>query len=239
MVTDLNSNYSSPAGRECTLAAGRFALLTPASRVLDMGSGYGAGSCHLALEFRCKVTAVDLNDENIGFARSLAVEKNVSHLITFSAGNVLEANFSKGPFDLVLAEGGVLSFISREKGLALANQWLLPRGWVAFSDLIFLTEKVPAEVKRIFEDEKYHYESEASYRKMITAAGFDIQLLCLVPQSGWDNYYAHMARRLEDDRGFFADKKIKLAFHKEIDVFYRLEGFKYVGYLFCIARKNR
>jgi hypothetical protein len=48
-----------------------------------------------------------------------------------------------------------------------------------------------------------------------------------------------MARRLEDKKGFFADKRIKLAFHKEIDVFYRLEGFKYVGYLFCIARKTR
>jgi hypothetical protein len=48
-----------------------------------------------------------------------------------------------------------------------------------------------------------------------------------------------MARRLEDKKGFFANKKIKLVFHKEIDVFYRLEGFKYAGYLFCIARKNR
>jgi hypothetical protein len=63
-------------------------------------------------------------------------------------------------------------------------------------------------------------------------------LMCLVPQSGWDNYYAHMARRLEDSKGFFSDKRIKLAFHKEIDVFYRMEGFRYVGYLFCIARKK-
>jgi hypothetical protein len=46
-----------------------------------------------------------------------------------------------------------------------------------------------------------------------------------------------MARRLEDDKGFFADKGIKRAFHREIDVFYRLEGFRYVGYLFCVVRK--
>jgi SAM-dependent methyltransferase len=239
MVTDLHSNYSSPAGRECSLAAARFALLTPASRVLDMGCGYGDGASNLAREFRCKVTAVDISEENIEFARSLAVERSVSHLITFAASNLLNADFSKEPFDLVLAEGGVLSFMTREKGLSLANQWTAPRGWFAFSDLVLLTEKVPDEVKRIFEDEKYHYETEASYRTMLAAAGFDIQFLCLVPQSGWDNYYAHMARRLEDEKGFFADKRIKLAFHKEIDVFYRLEGFRYVGYLFCIARKVR
>ncbi len=203
-----------------------------------MGCGYGAGACNLALEFRCKVTAIDLSDENIKFARTLAEDKSVSHLISFGTGSILDADYSDEPFDLVVAEGGVLSFVSREKGLTLAHQWLAPRGWFAFSDLITFTEKVPDEVKRIFEDEKYHYESEASYRKLLAAAGFDIQFLCLVPQSGWDNYYAHMARRLEDETGFFADKRIKLAFHKEIDVFYRLEGFRYVGYLFCIARKT-
>jgi SAM-dependent methyltransferase len=240
MVTDLHSNYSSPAGSEFTRAAGRFALITPASRVLDLGCGYGAGACNLAKEFRCKVTAIDISEENLEFARQLAIDKNVSHLINFQKMDILEADFSSDePFELILAEGGVFSFISREKGLSLANKWLMPRGWLAFSDLIFFTEKVPDEIKRIFEDDKYHYESEASYRKLVASAGFNVQLMCLVPQSGWDNYYAHMARRLEDDKGFFADKKIKLAFHKEIDVFYRLEAFRYVGYLFCIAQKNK
>jgi SAM-dependent methyltransferase len=239
MVTDLHSNYSSPAGREFSLAAGRFALINPASRVLDMGCGYGDGATNLAQEFRCRVTAIDLSEENISFGRSLAIDKGVSHLIGFEARDILTADYSQEPFDLIAAEGGVLSFISRQRGLSLASSWLGPRGWFAFSDLIILSEKVPDEVRRIFEDEKYHYETEASYRALIAAAGFDIQLLCMVPQSGWDNYYAHMARRLEDDKGFFADKRIKLAFHKEIDVFYRLEGFRYVGYLFCMARKMK
>jgi cyclopropane fatty-acyl-phospholipid synthase-like methyltransferase len=237
MVTDLHSNYSSPAGKELSIAAGRFALINPASRVMDMGCGYGDGATNLAREFRCRVTAIDLSEENISFARSLAVDKGVSHLISFETGDILDSDYTKEPFDLVLAEGGVFSFVSRPRGLSIASSWLVPRGWLAFSDLVVLSEKVPDEVKRIFEDEKYHYETEASYRKLVENSGYEIHLLCMVPQSGWDNYYAHMARRLEDDKGFFADKRIKLAFHKEIDVFYRLEGFRYVGYLFCIARK--
>jgi SAM-dependent methyltransferase len=238
MVTDLHSNYSSPAGKEFTLTAGYFAGINPASRILDLGCGYGDGSCNMAQQFRCKVIALDISEENIGLARQLAEAKNVSHLITFETKNLLEADFIDEPFELVLAEGGVFSFVSRSKGLERTASWLLPRGWLAFSDLIFLSDKVPDEVKNIFEDTTYHYESETSYRTLLHNAGFDIHLMCLVPQSGWDNYYAHMARRLEDDKGFFSDKRIKLAFHKEIDVFYRLEGFRYVGYLFCIARKK-
>lgn len=238
MVTDLHSNYSSPAGREFTLAAGHFSGINPASRILDLGCGYGDGACNMAQQFRCKVVALDISEENIVFARRLAEAKNVSHLITFETKDIIEADFGDEPFELILAEGGVLSFISRSKGLEKASSWLLPRGWFTFSDLIFLSEKVPGEVKDIFEDNKYHYESENSYRTLLRNAGFDIHLICLVPQSGWDNYYAHMARRLDDKKGFFSEKRIKLAYHKEIDVFYRLEALKYVGYLFCIARKK-
>jgi cyclopropane fatty-acyl-phospholipid synthase-like methyltransferase len=238
MVTDLSSNYSSPAGREFTLAAGRTAAVNPASRVLDLGCGHGEGACNLALEFRCRVTAVDMNQENIDFAREYATQRGVSHLITFQCADVLDSDFSREPFDVVMAEGGVISFLSRKRGLELCSRWLAPRGWLAFSDLIFLTDQVPEEVRGVFEDHLYHYESESSYRSLVEHAGFDIHLMCMVPPSGWDNYYAHMAKRLEDERGFFADKRVKLAFHREIDVFYRLDGLRYAGYLSCLARKK-
>ena len=238
MVTDLKSNYTSPAGRECTLAAGRFAAVNPASTVLDIGCGYGEGACNLAAEFRCKITAIDQNADNIQTAREQAAARSVSHLITFKVEDVCGADYHDSPFDLVLAEGGILSFIGRAKGIGFAHQWLAPRGWFAFSDLILLSEKIPDEVKTIFETDRFAYETESSYRSIIKDAGFDLAFASLIPLSGWDNYYAHMARRLEDEKGFFADKRIKYAFHKEIDVFYRLEGFRYVGYLFGVARKK-
>ena len=238
MVTSLDSNYTSPAGSECTLAAGRFAAVHPASRVLDLGCGYGEGACTMAREFRCKVTAVDISSENIEFARSRSVDTGVSHLIDFSCADIFACDYSTNPFELILAEGGVLSFIGRRRGLQMIRPWLTMRGWLAFSDLTFLGDRVPDEVKTIFEDQTYHYESEKGYRDLIRECGFDMQFMSLVPPSGWDNYYAHMARRLEDEKGFFADRRIKLAFHREIDVFYRLEGFRYAAYLFCIVRKS-
>lgn len=238
MVTDIHSNYTSPAGREFTFAAARFAGVNPASRVLDLGCGYGEASCNLAAEFRCKLVACDANNENITIARQMAVERNVSHLISFEHRDILTADYRETPFELILAEGGVLSYINRKNGMQHAHAWLNPRGWFAFSDLVIIAQNVPDEIKTIYEDALYRYETEHTYRELLLGTGFDIHFMSLVPPSGWDNYYAHMARRLEDTKGFFADKKIKLAFHREIDVFYRLEAFKYIGYLFCIARKK-
>ncbi len=238
MVTDLSSNYTSPAGREFSLASARIAGINPSSRVLDMGCGYGEAACSIAQEFRCKITAVDQNPENVQIARESAQQRGVSHLITFLEEDLTDSDFSEEPFDLALAEGGVLSFINREDGMRRAHSWLTSRGWFVFSDLIFLVDQVPVEIRGVYEDELYHYESEKGYRELAAHTGFDIHLMSLVPPSGWDNYYAHMAKRLEDQKGFFSDPRVKLAFHREIDVFYRLDALRFIGYLFCITRKK-
>jgi len=239
MVTDLTSIYTSPAGKEFSLLAGRYAGISPASKILDIGCGYGAGSITLAKEFRCQSTAIDSIDSNITMARTNAENAQISHLIQFQTEDIFNFDADPEGYDLVLAEGGVLSFLGRKKGLSHAHSMIKDRGWFAFSDLVLLTDesKVPQEVLQIFDNNHFRYESEASYRKTLTAAGFESHIVALVPPSGWDNYYAHMARHLEDREGFFADRRVKEMFHREIDVFYRLEGFRYIGYLFGLVRK--
>ncbi len=240
MVTDIKSCYTSPAGKEFTLIAGRFAGVTPGSKILDAGCGYGAGVTNIVENFCCQALAIDNNSDNIDIARSSAEDKKISHLIEFVGNDVRTLEERNEKFDLILAEGGILSLLGRENGLELFDKLLTSRGWLAFSDLILLTneQNIPADVLHIFDHKRYNYESEATYRKILENSGYETHLMSLVPPSGWDNYYAHMARCLEDETGFFADKHIKQLFHREIDIFYRLEGFRYVGYLFGLVRKK-
>ena len=95
MIKQQIAYYTSPAGKEFSFAAARFAGINPSSRVLDMGCGYGEGACNLASEFRCKITACDYSQENVEFARKLAVKRNVSHLIDFQKIDLTKADFSK------------------------------------------------------------------------------------------------------------------------------------------------
>ncbi len=240
MVTDLTSKYTSPAGKEFTLLAGRYAGISPASTVLDIGCGYGAGTSNMASEFRCRISAVDNNDANIRLARSRAEELRISHLIEYHNKDIADFIPHEDGYDMVMAEGGVLSLLGRKKGLDMVRSFTKPRSWFSFSDLVLLTDErnVPKEVLQIYDHNYFNYESEASYRKLISDAGFDAHIISLVPPSGWDNYYAHMSRRLEDKEGFFADQRVKELFHREIDVFYRLEGFRYIGYLFGLVRST-
>ena len=191
-------------------------------------------------EFRCKADALDISEANIAIAQERAEELRISHLINFSVENIENSEPPENPYELILAEGGLLSFIGRDDGLSQLNSLLEERGWLAFSDLILLTDEVniPSKILSIFNHNHYCYENEASYREMIEFHGYETHIMTLVPQSGWDNYYSHMVRRLEDTAGFFKDSTVKGHFHNEIDTFYRLEGYRYVGYLFGLIRKK-
>ena len=83
MIKQQVAAYTSPAGKEFSFAAARFARINPSSRVLDMGCGYGEEGLQSGYWFRCKITACDYSQENVEFARKLAVKRNVSHLIDF------------------------------------------------------------------------------------------------------------------------------------------------------------
>ena len=97
----------------------------------------------MASEFRCRVTACDISGENIELCPSACGRTECKPSYRFKTLDLLSDTLPENSFDLVLAEGGVLSFISVRKGLSLASSLLTSRGWMAFSDLILLSDKVP------------------------------------------------------------------------------------------------
>ena len=98
---------------------------------------------------------------------------------------------------------------------------------------------LPDEVKAVFEHDRYHYESEDSYRALVEKAGYSVSFMCLVPPSGWDNYYAHMARRLEDRDGFFSDPQVKLAHRRQLEAQFRRRWSGCRGYVLVQYRRHR
>jgi len=239
MVTDPLYNFTSPAGKECIAAAARFAAVNPSSNVLILGCGGGAGAAVLAKEFRCKALAVDARDGLAQEAVKYCERTGVSHLVTVLDNySVEKIRDDDEPFDLIIAEGGYLTCASRAPFFKNLAKRLAPRGWTAFADKIYTCAQIPSAVQKIFGEKDKETLSEELYRELIKEAGLDLQYIGLVPASGFDNYYAHMARRLTDTTGYYSDKTIRNALHKEINQFYKLDCLKHLGYLFCIVRRN-
>lgn len=238
MITDPDYNFISPAGREYAIAAARFAAVNPSTRILNLGCGSGACAMILAKEFRCKILATDTRPGLALEARTLCENEGVSHLVSIDPKDPFDTNHAEDPFDLIIAEGGFLKPTVRKTFFEKLPQWLKPRSWVAFADKIYTTEQVPSSVQLAYGEIKKQTLLEEAYREMIKSANLDLQYIGMAPPSNWDNYYGHMAKRMADTEGYFGAGAIKNALNNEINLFYRMDCLKYLGYLFCICRRK-
>jgi cyclopropane fatty-acyl-phospholipid synthase-like methyltransferase len=238
MITDPDYNFLSPAGRDLVIAAARFGAVNPSSRVLILGCGGGAGAVLVAKEFRCRVVAVDTRPGLAEEARDLCERSGVSHLVAVDAGNPFEAGYADDPFDLVVVEGGFLKASVRKPFFDAVAQWLLPRAFVAFADIVYITEQVPSTVSQVYGSLKKQTLFEEAYRKLVRDAGVDLQYIGLSPPSNWYNFYGHIVKRMEDTKGFFSSNAVKAAMNNEVNLFHRMDCLRFLGYLVCICRKK-
>lgn len=91
-------------GREATVELAGCAALNPGARVLDVGSGLGGSARYLAAEHQCSVTGIDLTQEYVDVANTLAAKVGLSNRVSFRRASALEMPFDDGAFDVVWTE---------------------------------------------------------------------------------------------------------------------------------------
>jgi ubiquinone/menaquinone biosynthesis C-methylase UbiE len=237
MIAD-DYEYLAPGGRSFTLTSGTLARLNRKSRVLEIASGRGEAACALAERFGCRVEAFDIDPNMVESAREKAAERGLDELVSFEVKDGRNLEFGDGYYDLLLAEGGALTYVGREEGVERCASLLKDGRTLAITDLIYLSKDVPAAVRNAYEEGVYSYLNEIEYRQLLEQRGFEIAHLSLLPQSAWDRYYMAMQRMVSRPGGFVTDE-FRNAMLNEIDVFYEKKGMQYVGYVYVIAKMAR
>ncbi|MFQ5912011.1 MAG: class I SAM-dependent methyltransferase [Nitrospinota bacterium] len=88
-------------GREATIELARLASIDRDAHVLDVGCGIGGPARHLAAEFGCRVTGLDLTEEYIRVATMLAERTGLSDRVDFRHGDAIDMPFGDASFDVV------------------------------------------------------------------------------------------------------------------------------------------
>jgi ubiquinone/menaquinone biosynthesis C-methylase UbiE len=96
-------------GADATDALIRLAHIQPTDTVLDLGSGIGGPSRHLAATVGCHVTGVDLTDEYCQVATMLASSTGLSHLVAYQRGDALATPFDDAAFDVVWTQHAAMN----------------------------------------------------------------------------------------------------------------------------------
>lgn len=114
--------------------AERLGPLSPDTRVLDIGAGYGGAVRHLAREFGCQATALNLSEVENERNRELNREQGLDDRIDVVDGNFEELPLDDDSFDVVWSQDAFLHSGRRKQVLAEAARVMKPGAQLVFTD---------------------------------------------------------------------------------------------------------
>jgi glycine/sarcosine/dimethylglycine N-methyltransferase len=114
------------------MAAG--ARITPETRVLDVGAGFGGAARHLAKTFGCKVTCLNLSEVENARNRELNREQGLDKLIDVVDGSFEDLPFEDNSYDLVWSQDAFLHSGDRTRVLEEVVRVLRSGGDLIFTD---------------------------------------------------------------------------------------------------------
>ncbi len=130
------------------------------SRILDIGSGYGGASRHLAQKFGCKVTSLNLSETQNHYHRNLNKEKGCDSLIEVVDGSFEDIPFPDHSFNVVWSQDAILHSGNRVRVIDEVARVLTKGGIFVFTD-IMQTNDCPEKVLQPILD-RIHLKSLAS-----------------------------------------------------------------------------
>lgn len=190
--------YQSPGGRTFLVAASMLGGIARGASVLDVSCGMGQAAVDLAEAFGCKVTAFDNFPPYLAFGRQLAVQRNVSKLVSFMEldGDGVRGAFEPASFDVVVGLGGGLGDVLSggiAAGLAAASAWLKPGGLLICGDLISPASVSPL-MEIVFEGTLV---DERAYLTALSGSGFEPIFVSRATSADWDVMRATIGRLRE------------------------------------------
>jgi ubiquinone/menaquinone biosynthesis C-methylase UbiE len=124
-----------PGGLRLTEELASLLELSPTASVLDVASGKGTTAFFLAETFGCRVTGIDLSEQNILDARNEASARGLGQLVDFRLADAEALPFDAGTFDAIICECAFCTFPSKKTAASEFERVLRPGGRVGISDI--------------------------------------------------------------------------------------------------------
>ncbi|HEU0088545.1 MAG TPA: methyltransferase domain-containing protein, partial [Pseudonocardiaceae bacterium] len=133
MYTD-ESEGIGPASRRTVETMAGLADPTAASRVLDLGAGYGGAARYLASRYGCHVTCLNLSEVENERNRRLNAEQGLTGSIDVIDGSFEDLVFQDHCFDVIWSQDAILHSGDPTRVLEEAVRVLRPGGQMIFTD---------------------------------------------------------------------------------------------------------
>ncbi len=244
LIIDLhkNSERQGPGSEKETLTALEFMNLPTDQRlkVTDIGCGSGGQTITLAENLTGEITAIDLFPEFLTELEEKSRRLGLDEKITTVEKSMDDLPFDKEELDVIWSEGAIYN-IGFESGLKKWKDYLKVGGYLAVSEITWITQSRPNEIEEFWQQEYPEVDTASNKIKQLENSGYTLVGYFYLSQGSWnENYYKPMEERFETflkrhDNSELA-RKVVDDNKAEIDLYQKFKD--YYSYGFYIARKN-
>ena len=244
LIIDLhkNSERQGPGSEKDTLKALGFLNLPTDQKlkVADLGCGSGGQTITLAQNLKAQITAVDLFPEFLDELNEKSKNLGLTDKIVTLEKSIGDLSFNKEEFDLIWAEGAIYN-IGFENGIKLWKDFLKSGGFVAVSEITWITNSRPKEIEQFWTQEYPEIDTASNKIKILEDNNFTLEGYFNLSQQSWvDEYYKPMEARFESflNRHDNSEHARKVVDDNQAEIVLYQKYKEYYSYGFYIARKN-
>jgi len=237
----LGTDRQGPGSEEDTRRALSF-LDFPKGRdlhIADLGCGNGAQTLILARHLRGSITAVDLAGPLLAELEGKARQHGLANCLQTLEASIDALPLAPESLDLIWSEGAIYN-LGFEQGLAQWRPLIKPGGYLAVSEITWLTASRPQEIDAFWRQAYPHIATAGIKIQQLERLGYTLKgYFPLNPSSWLTSYYQPLADRFADflDRHQHTElaRKVVQEQQTEIDLYQRYQG--YYSYGFYVAQK--
>jgi SAM-dependent methyltransferase len=244
LIIDLhkNSERQGPGSENDTLKALNFLHLPTDQnlKVADIGCGSGGQTITLAKNLKGRIIAVDLFAEFLNELNEKSQNLGLTEKIVTLEKSMDDLPFAEGEFDLIWSEGAIYN-IGFENGLKKWKDYLKVGGYLAVSEITWITHNRPKEIEEFWKTEYPEVDTASNKIKQLENNGYTLVGYFYLSQDSWiETYYKPMQARFENflkrNNNSELARKVVEDNQAEIDLYQKFKD--YYSYGFYIARKN-
>ena len=145
-------------------------------RVLDIGAGYGPAARYLAQTYGCRVTCLNISEEQNARNEALNREQGLDHLIEIVPGNFKDMPLEDATFDLAWTQDALFHTDELDKVLAETYRVLKPGGQFLLMDILQADDCPDGALETALSRVNIHHERIGSfqyYKAIADALGFE------------------------------------------------------------------
>ncbi len=245
LIVDLhrNSERQGPGSIEDTLKALGFMNLPLHHnvRIADLGCGTGGQTITLAQHLNCHIVAVDLFPEFLDELNERADLLGFGEKISTQEKSIDALTFEKEELDIIWSEGAIYN-IGFENGIRQWKDYLKIGGYIAISEITWISEARPKEIEEYWEREYPEIDTASNKIQILEKNGYTLCGYFFLSENSWiENYYEPMKARfesfLERHNQSALSRKLVDDHRAEIHLYQKYKD--YFSYGFYIARKSR